>query len=208
MVIKTTEGELAMKKLLVTGFEPFLQFTLNPTEEVVKALDGKVIGHYQIVGKVLPVEFGAAQQHIRQLLIEEKPDAVIALGLAGGRSKITPERIAINVMDGAKDNSGHTPTDEVIAEDGADGYFSTLPIREMVNRLKDAGYPATISNTAGTYVCNLLMYTLLYETKGAIPAGFIHIPASHQLAIEEGKVPSWSQADLNAAIEICIETLI
>ncbi|MEC1177363.1 pyroglutamyl-peptidase I [Metasolibacillus meyeri] len=197
-----------MKKLLVTGFEPFLHFTLNPTAEVAAALDGETIGQYQIVSKVLPVEFVAAQKHIRALLIEEKPDAVIALGLAGGRSKITPERIAINVMDGPKDNSGHTPIDEVIAEDGADGYFSTLPIRAMVNRLKEAGYPAAISNTAGAYVCNLVMYTLLHETKGTIPAGFIHIPASHHLAIEEGKVPSWSQADLNAAIKLCIETLV
>ncbi|WP_342472513.1 pyroglutamyl-peptidase I [Metasolibacillus sp. FSL H7-0170] len=197
-----------MKKLLLTGFEPFLQFTLNPTEEVIKTLNGEEIGAYQIVGKVLPVEFAEAQQQIRQLLIDEKPDAVIALGLAGGRSKITPERIAINVMDGAKDNSGHTPTDEVIAPDGADGYFSTLPIREMVNRLTASGYPAAISDTAGTYVCNLLMYTLLYETKGSIQAGFIHIPASHQLAIEHGKVPSWSQTDLTMAIKLCIETLV
>ncbi|MEO4052588.1 pyroglutamyl-peptidase I [Solibacillus sp. CAU 1738] len=196
-----------MKKLLVTGFCPFLQFTLNPTEEVVNALHNTVIGDYEIIGKILPVEFAAAQKSVRQLLAEEQPDAVIALGLAGGRFKITPERIAINVMDGAKDNAGHTPTDEEIVEGGNDGYFSTLPIRNMVNRLTEAGYPAEISNTAGTYVCNLVMYTLLHETKGTIPAGFIHIPASHQLAIEHGKVASWSQQDLTEAIKLCIETL-
>lgn len=196
-----------MKKCLVTAFQPFLQFTINPTEEVVKALNGQTIGDYEIVGHILPVEFGAAKMHILQLLEEEKPDAIIALGLAGGRSKITPERIAINVMDGAKDNAGHTPTDEVIEADGADGYFSTLPVRDMVTRLVKEGYPAEISNTAGTYVCNLVMYTLLHATKGSVPAGFIHIPASHQLAIEHGNVASWSQTDITRAIELCIETL-
>lgn len=196
-----------MKKLLLTGFGPFLQFTLNPTEEVVKALHNTVIGDFTIVGNILPVEFEAAKTNIRDLIANEQPDAVIALGLAGGRSKITPERVAINVMDGAKDNAGHTPVDEEIIAGANDGYFSTLPIRQMVNNLIEAGYPSEISNTAGTYVCNLVMYTLMHETNGTIPAGFIHIPASHQLAIEHGKVASWSQQDLTEAIKICIQSL-
>ena len=139
-----------------------------------------------------------------------KPDAVLSLGLSGGRFKITPERIAINVNDGAKDNSGHAPVDEPIVEGGADGYFTNMPIRKMVEELKKAGLPAEISNTAGAYLCNHVMYRALHfvnEQRPEMLAGFIHIPASHELAVEHGRVPSWSHEDLKRAIVTCIEVL-
>ncbi|WP_332645892.1 pyroglutamyl-peptidase I [Lysinibacillus sp. 54212] len=196
-----------MKKVLLTGFEPFLQFPKNPTEEVVKALDGKGIGNYMVVSRVLPVTFQQAGDLLLQLIEDEKPDAIVLLGLAAGRSKITPERIAINVKDGEKDNNGIAFEDDPIEMNGEDGYFSTLPIRDMVRSLKAAGYPAEVSNSAGTYVCNYIMYNALHHLDRQIPAGFIHIPASHELAILHGKVPSWSQQDLNKAVEICIECL-
>lgn len=197
-----------MKKLLLTGFEPFLDFTINPTMSIVEALSGKEINGYEIVGYVLPVDFASSGQKMIELIRREEPDAVMALGLAGGRYKITPERIAVNCNDGARDNEGNQPQGEPILDKGPDGLFSTLPIRDMVTRLNEEGYPAEISNTAGTYLCNHVMYQALYELKQQqVPAGFIHIPASHELAIQHQKIPSWSQSDLTKAIELSIETL-
>lgn len=132
-----------------------------------------------------------------------QPDAVLSLGLAGGRYKMTPERIAINVKDGEPDNNGHTPVDEVIQSQGEDGYLSTLPIRAMVDRLIAEGLPAEISNTAGTYLCNNVMYEALHygaTQRPAMKAGFLHIPASHELAIQHGRIPSWSHEDLKKAL--------
>jgi pyroglutamyl-peptidase len=200
-----------MKKLLLTGFEPFLDFSINPTETIVKELDGQKVGNYEIKGLHLPVDFGLAPKKIVEAVAEENPDAVISLGLAAGRTAITPERIAINCQDGEPDNRGVTLEDNAIEENGSDGYFSTLPIRRMVNRLKEAGYPAAISNTAGTYLCNNVMYSVLHELKSSgkkIPAGFVHIPASHALAAASKKsMASWSDGDLLQAITLIIEEL-
>lgn len=199
-----------MKKLLLTGFVPFLDFPVNPTEEIVKSLDGETINGYQIISKILPVDFQQSEKEIIQHYEEIKPDAVVSLGLAGGRQHITPERIAINCKDGAPDNNGVICEDEPISNDGPAGYFSTLPIRAMVNSLKEHGYPAKISNTAGTYLCNNVMYAVLQKIEKEqtpIPAGFIHIPASHELAIQLKNSPSWSQRDLTEAIRICLRTL-
>lgn len=200
-----------MKTLLLTGFEPFLEFPINPTEKIVKELDGKQIGQYQITGLLLPVDYATTSAVIIDALQTVKPDAVISLGLAAGRTAITPERIAINCRDGAQDNKGNSLQDSPVVEDGADGYFSTLPIRKFVNVLTEAGYPAQISNTAGTYLCNNTMYSVLHELNGLglnIPAGFIHVPASHELALNSKKnIASWSDQDLLTSIELIIEAL-
>jgi pyroglutamyl-peptidase len=199
-----------MKKLLLTGFVPFLDFKVNPTEEIAKVLDGKVIGNYEIVGRVLPVEFSQTAVKAIELYEEVKPDAVIHLGLAGGRSKITPERIAINCSDGAPDNSGVVLQDALIEAVGPDGYFSTLPVRKFVNVLQENNYPAQISNSAGTYLCNFVMYKTLHylqQNNKNVPAGFVHIPASHELSIQQPSVPSWSQKDLQHGIELLIQSL-
>ncbi|WP_423800946.1 pyroglutamyl-peptidase I [Neobacillus sp. SAB-20_R2A] len=199
-----------MKTLLLTGFEPFLSFTINPTMRIVEELNGQEVGGYKIHGEILSVDFKKAGKQLLEHLEAIKPDAVISLGLAGGRFKITPERIAINVNDGEPDNSGNTPVDEAIQAEGADGYMTTLPIRTMVNQLKEAGLPAEISNTAGTYLCNHVMYQSLHYAKTQnkkMPSGFIHIPASHELAIQHGKIPSWSHEDLKRGIYTCIQVL-
>ena len=197
-----------MKTLLLTGFEPFLTFPINPTNDIVKQLNGQVIGGYKITSLTLPVDYIESEKQILQAIEQVQPDAVISLGLAAGRFKITPERIAINIKDGAADNQGVILQDQTIVGHGNDAYFTTLPIRKMVDRLKEEGLPAEISNSAGTYLCNNVMYAVLHHwSKGQKLAGFIHIPASHELAIIEGKVPSWSLADLTRAIQICIETL-
>ncbi|MEN2768706.1 pyroglutamyl-peptidase I [Ornithinibacillus xuwenensis] len=198
-----------MRKLLLTGFEPFLEFPINPTSDIVTMLNGELIQDYQIIGEVLTVDFHKSGSQLVELIEKHNPDAVISLGLAGGRNCITPERIAINCNDGPVDNKGHKPNGEAIFEDGPDGYFSKLPIYEIVEKLKDAGYPAKISNTAGAYLCNNVMYHgLHYFKENGLdrPSGFIHIPASHALAVKKN-MPSWSQADLLEAIKIAISCL-
>ncbi|MEA0565354.1 pyroglutamyl-peptidase I [Lysinibacillus irui] len=199
-----------MTKLLVTGFEPFLDYKINPTMQIVENLDGEKIGDYTIVGRILSVDFQQSAQQFKQYIDEVKPQFIISLGLAGGRYKITPERIAINVKDGEPDNNGYTPVDESIQEEGADAFLTNLPIRNMVNRLQAEGYPAEISNTAGTYLCNNIMYEGLVYAKyhQGVRAGFIHIPASFDLAIQHGKIPGWNSQDLLDAVKLCIEETV
>lgn len=197
-----------MKTLLLTGFEPFLSFSLNPTMKIVEELQGEEINGHKICGRILPVDFNRSEDVLIELLNELKPDIHISLGLAGGRTKITPERIAINSKDGDADNEGHAPQDEPIDPNGQEAFFSTLPIRQMIQALTAAGYPAEISNTAGTYLCNNIMYAGRRYAEQQAPtmqSGFIHIPASHELAIEHGRVPSWSHADLVSSIRICLQ---
>lgn len=199
-----------MKKLLLTGFEPFLDYTVNPTMKIVEELDGAVLGNYQIIGRIMAVDFNSSGTALLGFIEEENPDAVISLGLAAGRYKITPERVAINVKDGAVDNEGNKPVDEPIREEGEPAYLSALPIRKMVDSLLANGLPATISNTAGAYLCNNVMYEGLHYAKTNNPelkTGFIHIPASHELAIQHGRIPSWSHEDLLRGVRICIEAL-
>lgn len=196
-----------MQKLLLTGFEPFLSNPINPTMEIVKAFDGKIFGEYEVVGRVLAVDFKQAPLQFLALIEEVQPTIIVSLGLAAGRTTISPERVAINIKDGEKDNSGNAFLDAPIREDGDTAYFSTLPIRQMVNRLNDAGYPAAISNSVGTYLCNHIMYEGLYYAKSHSSvkcAGFIHIPASFELAIQNGRVAGWPQKDLQATIEITL----
>ncbi|MFD1173667.1 pyroglutamyl-peptidase I [Oceanobacillus picturae] len=198
-----------MKKLLLTGFEPFLEFPINPTTSIAQSLNGEQYKGYEIIGEVLTVDFRKSGKQLVELIEQHKPDAIISLGLAAGRNCITPERIAINCNDGPVDNEGHKPDGEAIFEDGADGYFSTLPIKKIVERLKEEKLPAKISNTAGAYLCNNVMYHGLHYAKQhglTIPSGFIHIPASHALAVEKN-MPSWSEEDLVKGIKIAIETL-
>jgi pyroglutamyl-peptidase len=201
---------IMMKTLLLTGFEPFLKFTVNPTMKIVEELHGKVIGNYKIHSEVLTVDFQSSGKQLLTHIEELKPDAVISLGLAGGRYKMTPERIAINVKDGEPDNNGNTPVDEQIQAQGEAGYMSTLPVRAMVERLIEEGLPAEVSNTAGTYLCNNVMYEGLHYAATQRPtmkSGFLHIPASHELAIEHGKIPSWSHEYLKKGVAVCIEVL-
>lgn len=200
-----------MKKLLLTGFEPFLDFTLNPTMKVIEELDNAIIGEYRVIGRILPVDFAKAGGMIIDLMEEIEPAAVVSLGLAAGRFKITPERIAINCKDGPADNKGNQPVDEPVQQGGAQGYLSTLPIRKMVSRMMEEGLPAAVSNSAGAYLCNNVMYEALHYAhihKKDMPAGFIHMPASHELAIEHGNVPSWPYRDLVKGVRICLEVLV
>ncbi|WP_214483975.1 pyroglutamyl-peptidase I [Bacillus sp. SM2101] len=199
-----------MKKLLLTGFVPFLDNPINPTEDIVKKLDKTTTGNYEVFGRVLPVEFAKSGKEIIKLYEDIEPDAVISLGLAAGNNRITPERIAINCNDGAVDNTGAAMKDQLINIEGPDGVFSTLPIRRFVDALQVEGLPAEISNSAGTYLCNNVMYTMLtylQQHNKPVPSGFVHIPASHELALKNRKLPSWSSEDLIKAVTTMIGVL-
>lgn len=199
-----------MKKILLTGFEPFLSFKENPSEQIVEFFSNNKINSTEIVGEVLPVDFSKAGKQIINYIDKHKPDIVLSLGIAKGRAKITPERIAINCNAGPKDNRGFEPGNEKIFQDGPDGLFSTLPIQKIVKDLQNNNIPASISNSAGTYLCNNVMYhSLYYIHKNELPiqAGFIHLPLSHSLALSEENVPSWSLDDLIKGINLCLSSL-
>ena len=190
-----------MKQLLLTGFGPFLKNEANPTEQIVNALHNQMVGSIKVEGIVLPVVFGDAAQQIIKQLETTTYDAVIMLGLAASRKEITPERIAINCRNGQNDNAGNVYHEVAIVEDGPDGIFTTLPIQQMVNVLKEKSWQATISNSAGTYVCNDTMYLVnLYikENNLTFPSGFIHVPNA---TTEEGL------QSLIEGILVCIEAL-
>lgn len=165
-------------KILLTGFDPFDGETINPSWEAVKEVilpEG-----VEIIRLPVPTVFDLAAPMVTAAIRECRPDAVVCVGQAGGREQITPERVAINVMDARIcDNAGKQPVDEPVVLDGPAAYFSTLPIKKMVAAMEAAGVPAAVSNTAGTFVCNSLMYAVLHELAAEgqqIPAGFIHVP--------------------------------
>ncbi|MDV2684303.1 pyroglutamyl-peptidase I [Alkalihalophilus lindianensis] len=199
-----------MKKLLLTGFEPFLDHADNPTRLLADTLDSEMIGEYVVKSVVLPVTFSEAAEVVVAKMKEHQPDAVMMLGLAAGRNRITPERVAINCSDGDTDNDGVRKQDEPIIKDGSAAYFSTLPIRKYVDILREAGIPAAISNTAGTYVCNNIMYQTLHyieENQLNVPAGFVHVPASSQMAIVKPGLASMSEDEMLRAVRLMIEAM-
>ena len=197
-----------MKTVLVTAFEPFGGEAINPSWEAVCQLDGKVISGAQIVARQLPVVFGQALETLWQAMDELQPQRIIAVGQAGGRSDITVERVAINVDDARiPDNQGNQPVDEPVINDGPAAYFSTLPIKAIVAAVREAGIPASVSQTAGTFTCNHVMYGLLHRlhTSGN-PArgGFIHLPYLPEQAVNHPGAPSMAAASVIQALTIAI----
>ena len=182
-----------MKKLLITGFQPFDGESVNPALEVAKGLQGKTINGYEVIAREIPVVRFEALKAVQAAIEELQPDAVITIGQAGGRPDITVERVGINIDDfRIPDNKGNQPIDEPVVTGGPVAYWATLPIKKMVANVKAQGIPASVSNSAGTYVCNHLLYGLLHylttQGKTSIPAGFIHIPyLPEQMAVRSGK---------------------
>lgn len=169
-----------VKKVLLTGFDPFGGEQINPALEAVKRLNCKKTSNVKLVAYEIPTVFSKSIQHVISAIEKEQPDVVICIGQAGGRTQITPERIAINVDDARiPDNEQQQPIDEPIVQNGPAAYFSTLPIKKMVEAMRTAGIPAAVSNTAGTFVCNHLFYGLMHYLQFYSPhirGGFIHIP--------------------------------
>jgi pyroglutamyl-peptidase len=169
-----------MKTVLVTGFEPFGRESINPSELIARALHGKTIAGTQIVGAVLPCAFRRSRIELENLIRRHRPQRVICLGLAAGRTAITPERVAINVDDARiKDNEGARPTDVPVVRGGPVAYWSTLPIKAIVAALRKRAIPATVSQTAGTFVCNHVFYSLMraLRRRPSVRGGFIHVPS-------------------------------
>ncbi len=166
-----------MKKLLVTGFDPFNGNTANPSWMAAAALRSQV-GEYEIYRLQLPTVYGEAARQVLEYAEKLRPDVILCLGLAGGRAAVTPERVGINIRSASiADNTGQQFTDAPIIPGGPAAYFSTLPVTAMASAIREAGVPGAVSNTAGTYVCNDVLYTLCHHFAGTeTKVGFIHVP--------------------------------
>lgn len=198
-------------KILVTGFDPFGGEPTNPAIESVKRIDDEIEGA-EIIKLEIPTVFHKAADVVEEKIKEVKPDVVLSIGQAGGRYGITVERVAINEDDARiEDNEGNQPIDVQIREDGAPAYFATLPIKAMVEEIKKENLPASVSNSAGTFVCNHIMYQDLYlaEKYGNIKAGFIHVPFLTEQVVDKKDTASMSLEDivkgLNAAIRAIVK---
>ncbi|WP_224268043.1 peptidase [Haloprofundus salinisoli] len=176
--------------LLLTGYEPFGDDDENPTQTLAEDLDGASVAGHDVVGRVLPVEYAAAADEMATLVADYDPDVIVSTGLAAGRSAVSVERIGINTNDcgGVADNADAEPRNERIDADGADAYFSTLPVVSVVESLLNAGIPARVSNTAGTHLCNNILYNAraLVEREGLeTPMGFVHMPLTPKMAAKK-----------------------
>lgn len=200
-----------MKKILVTCFHPFGGASVNPSQMAVTQLPDEIEG-VKVLKQVIPTVFNKSINTLYDVLKAEAPDAVICVGQAGGRPTITIERVAIN-MDDARipDNEGGQPIDTPVVVDGPPAYFATLPIKAMVKDCNDIGIPAAISNTAGTFVCNHLMYAACHYAalnQPKLKAGFVHIPFVPSQTTDKPTMPSMSCADIVTGLESLIKTTI
>lgn len=198
-------------KILVTGFDPFGGETVNPAYEAVKLLPD-TIGGAEIIKLEIPTVFSASGPAVEEGIRKYQPDVVLCIGQAGGRASISVEKVAINFVDARiPDNNGEQPLDEPLQADGPAAYFSTLPVKAMVQHVKDAGLPCYLSFTAGTYVCNSIMYNVLYMCEKRYPnirAGFIHVPyACGQVIDKASTMPSMPLETIAKSLEYAIEAI-
>ena len=193
-----------MNKVLLTGFEPFGTATSNPSGEIVKQISGD-----NIVTAILPVAYAQSAEALRGLIEHHKPDVVICLGQAEGRTQITPERIAINLDDARlADNEGVTRIDEPILVDGPVAYVSTLPIKEFVTVINAAGVPAAVSLSAGTFLCNHIFYVAQDALRGTkVRSGFVHVPLMDSQAPEFPGLPTMPLDQMVKAVRAMLEVL-
>ena len=198
-------------KILITGFDPFGGENINPALEAVKKLPDTILGQ-EIIKIEIPTVFRKSLEKIEENIEKHNPDVVISVGQAGGRFGVTPERVAINMDDARiKDNEGNQPIDISIYEDGEAAYFSNLPIKAMVKEMTDNGIPASVSNSAGTFVCNHVMYGILYLVDKKYPnirGGFIHVPYIPSQVTTKPNTPSMSIDDIAKGLELSIKAII
>lgn len=166
-----------MKKLLITGFDPFGGQNVNPSWLAVQALP-KRIGTFEIYPLEIPTVFGEATRIVKEYAQIVQPDVILCVGQAGGRDAVTPERIGVNIRDARiADNEGNQPRGEFVAPEGPAAYFATVPVENMAQAIRNADIPATVSNSAGAFVCNDVLYSLLHHFNGTpVRVGFIHVP--------------------------------
>ncbi len=200
--------------VLVLGFEPFADETINPSAEIARQLEGQIISDHRVVSSVLPVSFTDAPIHLAECLDRYRPELVIALGQAGGRKQISFERVAINLIDARiADNTGLQPIDVEILRGGPGAYFSSLPLKAMHAQLQALGVPSSLSLSAGTYVCNQVFYWLAHLLASEHPqarGGFIHVPwlpeQAERHAGEPGMPLGQMVEGVRAAIDCALRT--
>lgn len=202
-----------MTKVLITGFDPFGGEAINPAYEAVKKIPETIAGA-TIVKVEVPTVFGAAIDAVVAAMTEHNPDIVICVGQAGGRFEVTPERVAINVDDARiPDNQGNQPLNVPVYADGEAAYFSNLPVKAMVEAIKAAGVPSALSNTAGTFVCNHIMYGVLYHINtnpafAHMKGGFIHVPFLPEQVLAKPNTPSLSLEQMATALTAAVEAAV
>ena len=194
-------------KLLLTAFGPFGGEQVNPAQEAVRLVPDRV-GGVDIIKCEVPTVFDGSVEVVAQAIGRHRPDAVLCVGQAGGRDALTPERVAINLDDAPiPDNAGRQPVDCTIFPDGENAYFSTLPVKAMAEAMRQAGLPAKVSYTAGTFVCNHLMYGVLYTLDKGYPGirgGFLHVPYIPRQVAPGSGAPSMELADIVRGLEAAI----
>ncbi|MBR2637081.1 MAG: pyroglutamyl-peptidase I [Oscillospiraceae bacterium] len=199
-------------KILVTGFDPFGGEPVNSALEAVMGMADEIAGA-QIIKLEIPTVFGLCIEKVREAIIAHQPDVVMCVGQAGRRFGVTPEKVAINLDDlpyGA-DNAGNCPKDQPVAADGPAAYFSTIPVKAMTEAIKAKGLPASVSYTAGTAVCNHMMYGALHLAATEFPglrAGFVHVPFVTKQVVARPGFPSMKLEDITTALEACVETIV
>lgn len=202
-------------KVLISGFEPYGEMSVNPTQTLAEEAKGFDLDGIEVHSVLLPVNYDECVERLIEEVERLSPDVVISCGLYPGRTAVTPERIGINVKDTMaedpiSDNRGRRPVDEPIDPEGPDALFSMLPYRQIVDNLREAGIPASVSNTAGTYICNNTLYGILNHLKNsesAIVAGFVHFPASTEMAVADSTSPSLPMGMMVNALHVVIETV-
>ncbi|MBS4536416.1 pyroglutamyl-peptidase I [Clostridium sp. D2Q-14] len=198
-------------KVLITGFDPFGGEKINPAWEAVKRMKEEIYGA-NIIKVQIPTVFGESIEKLKQAIEMEKPDITLCIGQAGGRFELSVERVAINQDDARiPDNKGNQPIDTPIYEDGENAYFAKLPIKAMVKEAKENNIPAAVSNTAGTFVCNHIMYGLLYNIDKNYPdmkGGFIHVPFISEQIVDKKNTPYMSLEDMTKGLEYLIKAAV
>lgn len=199
-------------KLLLTGFEPFGDDALNPSGEVAKSLNGATVDGHRVVSHILPVEWGRAKTAIEALIDEVEPALVLSTGLAASRADLGVEKVAINYCKQVKDNAGKIPGAEAVVIDGPDAHFSTLPVDGIVKALVEEKIPARLSLSAGAYLCNYVFYCALdylCRTRRKTPLGFIHVPATPEMAAGKSQgTPSMCIDVIRHGIRVSLTTAV
>lgn len=205
-----------MARILLTGFEPFGGSALNPSEQILNVMAAQGVAGHELQTAVLPVERRRGPRTLLAAVAEGRPDVIICLGEAGGRSAISVERVALNLLDyGQPDNSGAQVSDELISPHGPVAYFSMLPVQDIVDALRQAGLPAQVSLSAGAFLCNQVFYVLMeylaeQDVTGYSPAaGFIHVPRlPAQAAATARPGPSLGLAEQVQAVRLAIDITV
>ncbi len=200
-------------KILLTGFEPFGGSEVNPSEQVVRAIARRPPRRVRLATAILPVDQQKGPAALWSAVEQHWPEAVLCLGEAAGRTAISIERVAVNLLDyRIADNAGNQVSDQPIVAEGPAAYFVTLPVRALLTALQEAGIPAELSLSAGTFLCNQVTYVLLHrlhESGRALPAGFIHLPAlPEQAARRSPPIASMSLETMERAVRIALETMV